>query len=52
MINCEGICQIIFNHFVKVVCTLFVVSVIVDTASLSTGIDTDNENKGNIRKRY
>ena len=37
-----------FKHFVKVVCTLFVVSVVVDTASLSTGIGTDTENKGNI----
>ena len=39
---------LLFKHFVKVVCTLFVVSVVVDTASLSTGIGTDTENKGNI----
>ena len=40
--------SLLFKHFVKVVCTLFVVSVVVDTASLSTGIGTDTENKGNI----
>ena len=39
---------LLFKHFVKVVCALFVVSVVVDTASLSTGIGTDTENKGNI----
>ena len=39
---------LLIKHFVKVVCTLFVVSVVVDTASLSTGIGTDTENKGNI----
>ena len=38
----------LFKHFVKVVCTLFVVSVVVDTASLLTGIGTDTENKGTI----
>ena len=37
-----------FKHFVKVVCTFFVVSVVVDTASLLTGIGTDTENKGII----
>ena len=40
--------SLLFKHFVKVVCTLFVVSVVVDTASLSTGVLTDTENKGNI----
>ena len=40
--------SLLFKHFVKVVCTLFVVSVVVDTASLSTAIGTDNENKGNV----
>ena len=40
--------SLLFKHFVKVVCTLFVVSVVVDTASLLTGIGTDTENKGSI----
>ena len=40
--------SLLFKHFFKVVCTLFVISVVVDTASLSTGIGTDTENKGNI----
>ena len=40
--------SLLFKHFVKVVCTLFVVSVVVDTASSSTGIGTDTENKRNI----
>ena len=40
--------SLLFKHFVKVVCTLFVVSVVVDTASLSAGIGTDTENKRNI----
>ena len=39
--------SLLFKHFLKVVCTLFVVSVVVDAASLSTGIGTDTENKGN-----
>ena len=43
MINYEGICQ---KHFFKVVSTIFAVSVEVDTASPSTGIGTDTENKG------
>ena len=40
--------SLLFQNFVKVVCTPFVVSVVVDTASLSTGIGTGTENKGNI----
>ena len=40
--------SLLFKHFVKVVCALFVVSVVVDTASPSTGIGTDTENKRNI----
>ena len=40
--------SLLFKHFVKVVCTLFVASVVVDTASLSTGIGAGTENKGNI----
>ena len=40
--------SLLLKHFVKVVCTLFVVSVVVDTASLSAGIGTDTENKRNI----
>ena len=39
--------SLLFKHFVNVVCTLFVVSVIY-TTSLSTEIGTDTENKGNI----
>ena len=40
--------SLLFKHFVKVVCTLFVVSVVVDTASLLTAIGVDTENKGSI----
>ena len=40
--------SLLFKHFVKVVSTLFVVSVVVDTASLLTGIGADTENKRNI----
>ena len=40
--------SLLFKHFVKVVCTIFVVSVVVDTASLSVGIGADTENKRNI----
>ena len=40
--------SLMFKHFVKVVWTVFVVSVVVDTASLSAEIGTDTGNKGNI----
>ena len=40
--------SLLFKYFVKVACTLFVVSVVVDTASLLSGIGTDTENKRNI----
>ena len=40
--------SLLFKHFVKLVCTLPAISLVVDTASLSTGIGKDTENKGNI----
>ena len=40
--------SLLFTHFVKVAFTPFIISVVFDTASLSTGIDTDTENKENI----
>ena len=43
----KSVKSLLFKHFVKVVCSLFVVSVVY-TASLSIGIGTDTESKGNI----
>ena len=40
--------SLLFTHFIKVAFTPFIVSVVFDTASPWTGIDTDTENKENI----